>query len=159
MPFLAGQDGNGIGEKDLGIGDDAGKEDGMGRSTMGAFDPTYAQPELGVTDFDGTQIGPMPDQTGGMAAGTGKLVELDGFDYFIIKILRKGVVKFVSNGYHNRCPCGESRWWLWAGTKLWSVGFLPVFMLQKDMIPQKPQAANNVMENTSNFFVPGVFLF
>lgn len=82
MPFLAGQDGNGIGEKDLGIGDDAGKEDGMGRSTMGAFDPTYAQPELGVTDFDGTQIGPMPDQTGGMAAGTGKLVELDGFDYF-----------------------------------------------------------------------------
>ena len=46
----------------------------MGRSTMGAFDPTYAQPELGVTDFDGTQIGPMPDQTGGMAAGTGKLV-------------------------------------------------------------------------------------
>ena len=47
MPFLAGQDGNGIGEKDLGIGDDAGKEDGMGRSTMGAFDPTYAQPETG----------------------------------------------------------------------------------------------------------------
>ena len=159
MPFLAGQDGNGIGEKDLGIGDDAGKEDGMGRSTMGAFDPTYAQPELGVTDFDGTQIGPMPDQTGGMAAGTGKLVELDGFDYFIIKILRKGVVKFVSNGYHNRCPCGESRRWLWAGTKLWSVGFLPVLMLQKHMIPQKPQAANKVMENTSNFFVPGVFLF
>ena len=75
MPFLAGQDGNGIGEKDLGIGDDAGKEDGMGRSTMGAFDPTYAQPELGVTDFDGTQIGPMPNQTGGMSAGTGKLVE------------------------------------------------------------------------------------
>lgn len=101
----------------------------------------------------------MPDQTGGMAAGTGKLVELDGFDYFIIKILRNGVVKFVSNGYHNRCPRGESRRWLWAGTKLWSVGFLPVFMLQKDMIPQKPQAANNVMENTSNFFVPGVFLF
>ena len=47
----------------------------MGRATMRASDPAHAQPEVGVTDFDGTQIGSMPNQTGGMSAGTGKLVE------------------------------------------------------------------------------------
>ena len=88
-----------------------------------------------VPNLNGTQISPMPDQAGTMAAGAGKLVELDGADHFIIKILEKRVVKFVLNGYHNRCPCGASRRWFWVGTKLWSVRFLPISMLQRDVIP------------------------
>lgn len=43
----------------------------------------------------------MPGQTGGVSAGTFELMELEGADHIIIKILGKGVVKFVSNRYHS----------------------------------------------------------
>ena len=133
--LMAFQDGGGIRKEDLGIGDNSGRQECMGGAAVGAANPANTKAQEGVPHLDGTQISPMPDEAGTMAAGTGKLVELDGADQFIIKILRKGVAKFVLNGYHNRCPCGASRRWLWAGTKLWSVGFLPIFMLQRDMIP------------------------
>jgi len=39
------------------------------------------------------------------------------------------------------------------------VGGVPAcFMLQDHMITQKPLVSNNLMENTSNFFVPGAYL-
>lgn len=107
--FIAVQDGDGIRKGDLGIGDDAGRQEGMGGTALPAPDPAYAQTERAATSLDGTQVRAMPDQAGGVSAGTCQLMELEGSDYFIIKILRKGVVKSVSNGYHNTYPGGESR--------------------------------------------------
>lgn len=73
----------------------------MGTPAFRTSEAAYAEPELSVTDFNGTAVGTMPGETGTASAGAFQLMELDGINNFIIKILRKGVVKFVLNGYHN----------------------------------------------------------
>ena len=50
----------------------------MSGAAVGAANPANTQAQEGVPHLDGTQISPMPDQAGTMAAGAGKLVELDG---------------------------------------------------------------------------------
>lgn len=101
MMFIAVQDGSRIMKEGLGIRDDAGKQEGMGGAAFPASDPAYTQTQEAVTSFDSAQVGTIPDQAGGAAAGTSQLVELEGVYYFIIKILRKSVVKFVFNRYHD----------------------------------------------------------
>lgn len=73
----------------------------MGTPAFRTSEAAYAETELSVTDFNGTEVGAVPCETGTASAGAFELVELDGINNFIIKILRKGVVKFVLNGYHN----------------------------------------------------------
>lgn len=73
----------------------------MGTPAFRTSEAAYAETELPVTNFNGTAVGTVPDEAGTASAGAFQLMELDGINNFIIKILRKGVVKFVLNGYHN----------------------------------------------------------
>lgn len=76
--LMAFQDGSGIRKEDLGIGDDSRRQECVGGATEGTANPANAQAQEAVPDLNGTQISPMPDKAGRMAAGAGKLVELDG---------------------------------------------------------------------------------
>lgn len=101
MCFITDNDGSRVIYKDLGIGDHAGKHQGMGMPTFRASEAAYAETKLSANGFNGTVIGAMPGQRGTASAGAFKLMKLDGINGFIIKILRKRLVKFVFNGYHN----------------------------------------------------------
>lgn len=73
----------------------------MGTPAFRTSEAAYTETELPVTNFNGTEVGTMPGETGTASTGAFELVKLDGINNFIIKILRKGVVNYVLNGYHN----------------------------------------------------------
>ena len=84
-----------IGQGDLGVRNNGGRDEGMCPSADGAFDPADAQGKQPDTGLDPACIVAMDLQASGKAAGTGKLVELDVGEQLVIKILRYGVAKII----------------------------------------------------------------
>lgn len=65
----------------------------MGSPANGTFDPADGNSVGMGSAFNPPGIISMNFETGGMAAGTGKPVKLNGGNQVIVKILRKRIVK------------------------------------------------------------------
>lgn len=86
---------------DLAVGNHRGEEQGVGLSAYRALDSDDFQDDFSRRSYDRSFIIRMDGQAGGVFAGTRKLVELNGEDDRIVKILRKLVVIIGLNCYHN----------------------------------------------------------
>ena len=62
-----------------------------------------------VRGFNLPPVVGMDGQAGRMPAGTGELMELEGSDDGIIKILGKTIAIFDGKGYHSPCVYAERR--------------------------------------------------
>lgn len=91
--FSSGDDFGLVGQRNLRVRDKKGGEQGMGSPVNGTFDPADAKPFGLGSAFNPPGIISMNFQTGGMTAGTGKPVELDGGKQVIIKIQGNWIAK------------------------------------------------------------------
>ena len=83
-----------VGSGDLGIRDNNGGEKSMGPAAFTAAETADAQADESVRGFETAQIITMDRQAGGMPAGTGELVELEGGEDVIIDLLSQRVAYF-----------------------------------------------------------------
>ena len=74
-------------EGNLGVGDDGGREKGMGGLTEAALYPAEGQGDLPQRGLHIAGIASMPHKAAAVAAGAWKLAELDGIHGVIIKFL------------------------------------------------------------------------
>ena len=81
----------------------------MGLPAAGALQAADAQRNGTVSLFHVSGIIAMDVKAGGMAAGTGKLVELDACHQAIIKILGNRIAKISRKGYHKHADSDPKR--------------------------------------------------
>lgn len=91
--FSSGDDFDLVRQRNLGVRDKKGGEQGVGSSTNRTFDPADAKLVGFISVFNSPVIIPMNFQTGRMTAGTGKPVELNGGKQVIVKNLRNRIAK------------------------------------------------------------------
>lgn len=89
---LSGDDIRLVGKGNLGIRNDGGRKKGMGMSALAAYHPADVEDTKRAILSEGTVIVTVHRQAGAVpAAWAGELVELEGMDDIIIKILRDRV--------------------------------------------------------------------
>lgn len=83
-----------VGSRYLGIRDNNGGEKRVGSAAFAAAETADAQADESVGGFETAQVIAVDRQAGGMAAGTGELVELEGREDVIIDLLSQRVAYF-----------------------------------------------------------------
>ena len=88
LPIFIGRSYGGmVGKGDLGIGDDAGGEEGMGGIAEAALHPAYGKGDLSQSCLHGTGIAAMAHKASAVPTGALQLVYLDGIHGIIIRFL------------------------------------------------------------------------
>ena len=85
----------------LGIRDNGGQKDCMGRTTLGASDSADAKADKPIHLLHRTFVVAVNREAGGVHAGTDKLMELEVIYNRIIKGLRNLIAIWDKNGYHS----------------------------------------------------------
>ncbi len=85
--FIGGSYGCMVGQWNLGIRDDPGRDEGMRGPAEGALDPADNEGDLSHRVLYRAGIVPVPDKAAVMAAGAAELSHLKGIHDRVIKIL------------------------------------------------------------------------
>lgn len=117
------------GGRDLGIGNDKRREDGVGLPAFAADNTHDTHTDGAGRSFQGAVIISMYGKACRAAAGTGELMKIQACGNGVINFLdffRHGVEIWDKKGYHNSAGRHEP-FRVWAGTRLCERGF-PAFL-------------------------------
>ena len=87
-------------EQDLGVGDNAGRDEGMGNQALRTKHTLNGKPDQNRFKFNNTFVMAITDEASFLPTGTFDHVELELLYGMVVKILRKIIAVFKDNCYH-----------------------------------------------------------